>query len=104
MANIIGYAIDLDGMKSSTCGMIGIATKDKKKYFCKKFNNPVEPDNNGALSPKAIAKNQAAFDAFKRRKTRVNRTLREVSGLGEILFFLSMRQYTSTIGLNSQNT
>lgn len=87
MANIIGYAIDLDGMKSSTCGMIGIATKDKKKYFCKKFNNLVEPDNNGALSPKVIAKNQAAFDAFKRRKTRVNRTLREVSGLGGNIVF-----------------
>lgn len=87
MANIIGYTINLEDMKSSTCGMIGVAQKDGKKYFCKKFNNPVEPDNNGALSPKARAKNQAAFDEFRRRKTRVNRTLRDIAGLGGNIVF-----------------
>ena len=82
MANIIGYDVDLDTMKSSTCGKIGIAKKDGKRYFCKVFNDPVEPTNNGALSARAIAKNQAIFDVFKRRKTKLNRILREISGLG----------------------
>ncbi len=80
--NIMGYSIDLDNMKSSTCGMIGIAQKSGKKYFCKKFNNPVEPGDNGALSPRAIEKNRIEFDRFRRRKTRINQTLRSISGPG----------------------
>lgn len=85
--NINGYTIDLDNMKSSTCGMIGVARKAGAKYFCKKFNNPVEPSDNGALSPKAIAKNKVEFDRFRNRKTRLNRTLREISGIGGNIVF-----------------
>lgn len=87
MANINGYEIDLDDMKNSTCGMIGVALKDGKKYFCKKFNIPVEPDDNGALSARAIAQNQAVFDNFMRRKTRVNNTLRDIAGVGGNIVF-----------------
>jgi len=82
MTVIEGYSIDLDSMKASTCGMIGIAEKDGKKYFCKKFHQPVEPADNGVLSPKTIEKNRQEFDAFRNRKTRVNRVLREISGPG----------------------
>lgn len=82
MAVIQGYSIDLDSMKASTCGMIGIAQKGGKKYFCKKFHQPVEPADNGVLSQRTIEKNRQEFEAFKARKTRVNRVLREISGPG----------------------
>ena len=82
MTVIRGYSIDLNSMKASTCGMIGIAEKDGKKYFCKKFHQPVEPANNGVLSPKTIEKNKREFESFRERKTRVNRVLREISGPG----------------------
>ncbi len=84
MAKILckGYTFDPETMKSSTCGTIGSASKDGKKFFCKQFNNPVEPVDNGALSPRAIARNREQFEEFRRRKTRLNRTLRDISGLG----------------------
>lgn len=85
--NISGYMIDLGNMESSTCGMIGVAQKADKKYFCKKFNNPVEPDDSGALSAKAIAQNRKKFEEFKRRKLRLNKTLREIAGLGGNIVF-----------------
>ena len=87
MANIIGYSIEVEEMKGSTCGMIGTAQKGGKKYFCKRFNKPVEPAKNGALSPKLIARNQAEFDLFRKRKIRVNQTLREIAGLGGNIVF-----------------
>ena len=84
MANISinGYSIDLDAMKSSTSGTIGVAKKNGTKYFCKRINKPVEPCDNGALSPKAMEANQALFNDFKRRKTRLNTVLRGVAGIG----------------------
>lgn len=85
--NISGYQIALDEMKPSTCGTIGIAAKDGKKYFCKRFNSIVEPADNGALGPRAIEKNKKLFDAFAARKRRVNSTLRNVSGLGGNIVF-----------------
>ena len=84
MAEILckGYTFDPETMKSSTCGTIGAAYKDGKKFFCKQFNNPVEPGDNGALSPRAMARNRKLFEEFRRRKARLNRTLRDISGLG----------------------
>jgi len=84
MANVSinGYSIDLDSMKSSTSGTIGVAKKDGTKYFCKRINKPVEPCDNGALSAKAMEANQALFNDFKRRKTRLNTVLRGVAGIG----------------------
>lgn len=82
MAVINGYTIDLDKMKNSTCGRIGVATKGGKKYLCKMFQNPVKPKRNGALDERTIAKNQEKFDAFARRKTRLNETLRTIGGEG----------------------
>ena len=48
---IMGYKLDLDAMKSSTCGNIGFAQKNGKTYFVKRFNNPVQPARNGMMSP-----------------------------------------------------
>lgn len=84
---IKGYQVNFDEMSASTCGMIGQAKKDGKTFFCKKFHNPVEPNSGGALSARAIAENQAAFDLFRRRKQRVNTVLREVCGLGGNIVF-----------------
>ena len=56
VVSICGYSVDVDALKASTCGAIGIVKKGGTRYFCKKFNIPVEPANNGALSPKAIEK------------------------------------------------
>ena len=101
--NISGYMIDLGNMESSTCGMIGVAQNADKKYFCKKFNNPVEPDDSGALSAKAIAQNRKKFEEFKRRKLRLNKTLREIAGLGGNIVFpieetVYEHHWTSRIG------
>jgi serine/threonine protein kinase len=80
--NICGYMTEIEGMKFSTCGMIGSARKNGKKYFCKKFNNLVEPVDNGTMSPRLIKENQVMFDEFKRRKTRLNQKLRDIAGPG----------------------
>lgn len=82
VTTINGYKVDLDAMKSSTCGMIGTATKDGKTYFCKKFNNPVQPARNGAMSERTIQRNQKLFDDFKQSKMRLNAKLRDISGEG----------------------
>ena len=79
---IMGYKLDLDAMKSSTCGNIGFAQKNGKTYFVKRFNNPVQPARNGMMSPKVVERNQKKYDAFVRNKTRLNRMLMDISGEG----------------------
>ncbi len=82
LISISGYPVDTDAMKSSTCGMIGKCTRDGVRYFVKKFNTPVEPADNGALSKAQIRKNREAFELFRKRKTRLNKTLASVAGPG----------------------
>ena len=87
MADILGYQVDIDAMKPSTCGMIGIARKNGRKYFCKQFNTPVLPGNSKAISEKTARKNTALFEAFRTRKQRVNAVLREIAGIGGNIVF-----------------
>ena len=87
MTDILGYKVDLSTMKPSTCGMIGIAEKDGKQYFCKQFNTPVLPGDSNALSEKTARKNRALFEVFRRRKKRVNGVLREIAGIGGNIVF-----------------
>lgn len=85
--NIAGYLIDIGKMKGSTCGKIGVAENDGTKYFCKMFNDPVEPDENSAMGEATRKKNQARFDAFVERKYKINSTLREICGRGGNIIF-----------------
>jgi len=78
MAEVNGYKFELDTLKTSTCGQIGIATKGGKKYFVKRFNDPVEPAKNGSMGEATYKENLKAFELFKKRKTRVNEALRAV--------------------------
>lgn len=83
--NINGYNVDEASMKSSTCGMIGKATLDGRKFFVKQFNDKVEPTKK--LGEKVYAMNKAIFDEFVGRRKRVNTALREVAGEGGNIVF-----------------
>ena len=87
MAEIVnGYTLD-EQKKGSTCGWIGTATKDGKRYFVKIFNAIVEPSRDGSMSPKVVEQKQKLFDDFKRRKLRVNKKLREIAAVGGNIIF-----------------
>ena len=90
--NIAGYLIDTEKMKGSTCGLIGVAENSGVKYFCKMFNDPVEPDENAAMGEVTRKKNQARFNEFVERKYKINSTLRDVCGKGGNIIFISLKE------------
>lgn len=83
MASLKGYTFDVDAMKSSTCGEIGIAQKGTKKFFAKRINTVVEPDaDNPAISRATYEQQNKRFQVFSRRRIRVNTELRTKCGIG----------------------
>ncbi len=75
MENINGYKL-LEEKKNSTCGQLAKAQKGRKTYLLKFFHNPVEP-NPAVMDEKTFTLNHNKFEDHKRRRTQLNRKLRE---------------------------
>ena len=75
METINGYKL-LEEKKNSTCGQLAKAQKGRKTYLLKFFHNPVEP-NPAVMDEKTFTINHNKFEDHKRRRTQLNRKLRE---------------------------
>lgn len=82
-AAAIVKTVPLHTMRSVHYGMLGSAACGKEKLLCKVFNEQVLPRNNGALDEETIARNQARFDAFTRRRTRLLQQVNAAAGAGD---------------------
>lgn len=84
MAIIVnGYTLDGE-WETSTCGQRATATRpgSSAKFFLKKYQNPVQPQDNGTLDPKTMKVNQAAFDKFFGIRKKINETIRTMTSSG----------------------
>lgn len=77
---INGY--EFEAWESANLGFRAVAKKNGKSYFIKRYQTPVEPVDNGALDAKTIAHNQKSFEEFVKLRTKINQTVRSISGPG----------------------
>lgn len=80
MEIINGYKL-LETPRYSTCGQICKASKGRKTYLLKFFQNPVEP-NAAIMDEKTYALARDSFESHKRRKTLLNQALRKNTSEG----------------------
>ena len=71
-----------DDWRNQSSSKSAVAMKGGKKYFLKRYTNPVAPINNGSLTPKAMEKNQRRFDKFYDIRSSINREIRKFTSSG----------------------
>ena len=71
-----------DDWRNQSSSKSAVAMKGGKKYFLKKYCNPVAPINNGSLTPKAMEKNQKRFDKFYDIRSSINKEIRKFTTSG----------------------
>ena len=83
MAKVInGYEFISEDWKNNSSSKTAIARKGGKKYFLKRYANPVAPIDNGSLTPKAFQKNLERFNRFYEIRSGVNREIRKFAASG----------------------
>ena len=82
---IKGYVLTGD-WKTSTGGMTAMAQKDGRKFFLKKYKNPVMPNTAdiaaGRISKKTYESNKGRFDSFVLARSKINEYLSTKAGMG----------------------
>ena len=81
--NISGYQVETDGgIVKGECkgagGTVGKAKKNGKTYFFKEFKKPTFPDSSSKLSAAALAKKKGEADQFRKKREKVNNTLKKI--------------------------
>lgn len=72
--------------KTSTGGMTAMAQKEGRKFFLKKYKNPVQPNTAdiaaGRISKKTYEANKTRFDSFVSARSKINEFLSTKAGMG----------------------
>ncbi|MBR0294338.1 MAG: protein kinase [Bacilli bacterium] len=80
--NVRGYELGEKGWKNNSASMTAIATKGGKKYFLKKYRNPVCPRKDESCSPKLYENNKRKFDNFVEARSSINAEIRKFAASG----------------------
>ena len=82
---IRGYGLTGD-WKTSTGGMTAMAQREGRKFFLKKYKNPVQPNqadiDAGRISKKTYEANKRRFDSFVSTRSKINENLSTKAGMG----------------------
>lgn len=82
---IRGYDLTCE-WKTSTGGMTAMAQKEGRKFFLKKYKNPVQPNladiDAGRISKKTYEANKKRFDSFVSMRSKINENLATKAGMG----------------------